>query len=76
VLDHREIMEASVEPQSRRRSQARAWLQRLLEDGLKAAFRLHPEVAARIEELEQQVEAQAVSAPRAARLLLDAFQGR
>ena len=60
----------------RRRSQARAWLWRLLDEGLQAAFKADPKLAARLPELEAEVEAHAVSAPRAARSLLDIFTRR
>ena len=69
-----QALTASGELQRRRQRQARAWLGRLLDDGLLAAFRAHPEVAAQLEELERQVEAQRTSAPRAARRLLEAFR--
>jgi LAO/AO transport system kinase len=73
VQEHRAALEASGELERRRRVQARAWLWRLLDDGLEAAFRSDPKVAARLPELEAEVEASDVSAPRAARQLLDLF---
>jgi LAO/AO transport system kinase len=48
----------------------------LLEEGLRAAFRRHPAVAARLAELEREVEAQRTTPAAAARELLEAFQGR
>jgi LAO/AO transport system kinase len=73
VLEQRAALEQSGELERRRRGQARSWLWRLLDDGLQAAFRGDAKVAARLPELERQVEASAVSAPRAARALLDLF---
>ena len=76
VLAHREAITKSGELERRRRSQARAWLWRLVDEGLQAAFRADPRVAAKLPELETEVEARAVSAPRAARSLLDIFTRR
>ena len=76
VLAHREAVQKSGELERRRRSQARAWLWRLVDEGLEAAFRADPKLAARLPELEAEVEAHAVSAPRAARSLLDIFTRR
>jgi LAO/AO transport system kinase len=73
VQEHRAALESSGELARRRRGQARAWLWRLLDDGLQAAFRSDARVAARLPELEREVEAREVSAPRAARALLDLF---
>jgi len=73
VLAHRAALSQSGELQRRRRVQARAWLWRLLDDGLQAAFKADARVAARLAGLEADVESSALSAPRAARLLLDEF---
>jgi LAO/AO transport system kinase len=76
VLEHRAAMLQSGRLEARRREQARAWLWRLLEDGLGEAFRGDPEVAARLASLEKEVERGAQSAPHAARQLLDLFLRR
>ncbi len=76
VLAHREAVRKSGELERRRRTQARAWLWRLLDEGLQAAFRADPKLAARLPDLEAEVEAHAISAPRAARILLDIFTRR
>jgi len=76
VLAHRDAVSKSGDLERRRRSQARAWLWRLLDEGLQAAFKADPKLAARLPELEAEVEAHAVSAPRAARSLLDIFTRR
>jgi LAO/AO transport system kinase len=73
VLEHREALTKSGELARRRRVQARAWLWRLLDDGLQAAFRADTRVAARLAQLESDVETSRSSAPRAARVLLDLF---
>ena len=75
VLEHRQALGASGELEARRRAQDRAWLWELLEEGLRAGFRTHPAVAARLEELERGVAACEVPAPRAAATLLRAFLG-
>jgi LAO/AO transport system kinase len=76
VLAHREAVQKSGELERRRRSQARAWLWRLVDEGLQAAFRADPKLASRLPGLEAEVEAHTVSAPRAARSLLDIFTRR
>jgi LAO/AO transport system kinase len=73
VLEHRAVLEEAGELERRRRDQARAWLWRLLDDGLEAAFRTHPEVSRRLAELERAVLASRVTPIQAARELLDAF---
>jgi len=76
VLAHREAIQKSGDLERRRRGQARAWLWRLLDEGLQAAFRADPKLAGRLPDLESEVEAHAISAPRAARILLDIFTRR
>jgi GTPase len=76
VLAHREAVQKSGDLERRRQSQARAWLWRLLDEGLHAAFRADPKAAARLPDLEAEVEAHAISAPHAARILLDTFTRR
>jgi LAO/AO transport system kinase len=73
VLEQRAVLSASGELERRRRGQARAWLWRLLDDGLQSAFKADARVASRLPVLEGEVEAKAISAPRAARQLLDDF---
>jgi LAO/AO transport system kinase len=76
VLEHREVLQRNGRLAARRREQARAWLWRLLEDGLGEAFRADPEVSARLASVEKDVERGAQSAPHAARQLLDLFLRR
>jgi len=73
VLAQRAALEATGELAERRRGQLRAWLWRLIGDALEAALRAKPEVAAVLPDIERQVELQATTPPRAARVLLDTF---
>jgi len=75
VLAQREALEASGELQARRRAQAREWLWSLVREGQERAFRDDPAVAARIAELEREVEEQKTTPAAAARTLLAAFTG-
>ncbi len=71
VLKHRHQTTQNGEFDERRRGQARAWLWRLLREGLEAAFRADSEVAAQLEKLEAEVEDRSMTAPEAARRLLE-----
>jgi LAO/AO transport system kinase len=74
VLEHEEALFASGERELRRREQAGAWLWRLLREGLESAFREHPAVREALPGLEQGVKDQDLTAPHAARQLLDTFR--
>ena len=74
VLEQRRVLTASGEARRRRREQARAWMWNLVEDGLQRQFRAHPEVAARIETLGQEVEDLKTTPAKAARILLESFR--
>jgi LAO/AO transport system kinase len=76
ICEHRTALEASGERQARRREQARAWMWSLVEEGLRRAFRGHPEVAALIPRAEREVEALETTPAAAARALLEAFHGQ
>ncbi len=76
VLAHRAALDAAGELERRRRSQARDWMWALVREGLQQSFRSHPEVAARIERLEAEVEALTTTPAAAARALLAAFDKR
>ncbi len=73
VLEHREITRRSGEFEARRRSQSKAWMWKLLDEGLRSAFHEDSGVAELLPRLESEVQAKLASAPRAARILLDAF---
>lgn len=75
VCRHREALSASGELEARRRIQAREWMWSLVEEGLRRAFRRHPEVGRRIAGLERRVEAQKITPAAAAAELLAAFLG-
>ncbi len=74
IEEHRRVLEEAGERRARRREQARAWLWSLIEEGLKDAFRSHPEVAERIPTLEARVAAQQSTPEAAARELLELFR--
>jgi LAO/AO transport system kinase len=74
ILDHRAALEGAGELEARRREQAKAWLWSLVEEGLFAAFRTHPEVERRIPALERDVESRKTTPAAAARALLEAFR--
>ena len=76
VLRHRAALAAAGELDTRRRSQARAWLWSLVDDGLQRAFRGHPAVARAIPRLEAEVESRKATPAAAARALLEAFRAR
>ena len=73
VLTHRKKFEDSGELELRRRRQAREWMWSLLEEGLRSAFRSHPQVASEIAALEAAVEARETTPNAAARGLLERF---
>ena len=54
VLEHEDALSGSGEREARRREQARAWLWRLLRDGLETAFREHSDVKAVLSGIEIQ----------------------
>lgn len=76
VLEHEDALSGSGEREARRREQARAWLWRLLRDGLETAFREHSGVKAVLSGIEASVESQQLTAPHAAKSLLETFRGR
>lgn len=75
ILEHRQLMTETGELEARRRKQARDWMWKLVDEGLKRSFRQHAAVAARIPELESQVQALEATPAAAARALLEAFRG-
>lgn len=73
VLEHREQVLGTGELEARRHEQDRAWMWSLVKEGLDRSFREHPEVAARIGEVERDVMERKIAPARAARLLLELF---
>jgi LAO/AO transport system kinase len=74
ILEHHELMQANGRFDGRRREQARAWMWKLLEDGIGRAFREQPGMREAIKREEEAVAAQETSPAAAARTLLDAFR--
>lgn len=74
VEEHRATMSESGEFQARRRDQARAWLWRLIRDGLETEFCSDQRVMPLLEMLEKSVTDQETSPPAGARQLLEVFR--
>jgi LAO/AO transport system kinase len=60
----------------RRGEQERSWVRELVREGLEESFRLHPQVAAALPALEDDVVAGRLPATAAAQRLLDLFRQR
>jgi LAO/AO transport system kinase len=75
VLRHEEALIAAGEKAARRAGQARAALWADLGDGLIAALRRRPEIAARIPEIEARIAAGTMTPMAGARRLLELFLG-
>ncbi|MBY0398895.1 methylmalonyl Co-A mutase-associated GTPase MeaB [Myxococcota bacterium] len=73
ILEHRALMEGSGRLEARRRDQARAWLWKLVEEGMARAFRERPGMAEAIAREEAAVADQARTPTAAARALLERF---
>jgi LAO/AO transport system kinase len=74
ILEHTAALEASGERQVRRKEQARQWMWSLVEEGLREAFRAHPDVSSQIDALEESVQNLEISPAAAARTLLETFR--
>ena len=75
VLEHHQLMVASGQFDLRRREQSRAWMWKLLENGIDRAFREQPGMHDAIKREEEEVAAQRTTPAAAARTLLQAFKG-
>jgi LAO/AO transport system kinase len=75
ILDHRSMMKANGEFARRRRDQARAWMWKLVEEGIGRIFREQSGMAEAIAREEEAVAAQQKTPAAAARGLLDRFGG-
>ncbi len=73
VSEYRRLQTANGRLASRRQSQARAWMWERIDAGLAQHFRVHPQVQARLPQLQADVVAGKVVASAAARELLAAF---
>ena len=76
IEDHRTALTDSGEVTQRRQQQERAWMWRLVEEGLLHSFRAAPAVQAQIPTLEAQVVSGETTPARAASLLLESFNQR
>jgi LAO/AO transport system kinase len=74
IVAHRELLEASAELERRRATQQLKWMWSLVEEGLRAAVLGHPDVVARIEDLERAVVGGETTATAAAEEILAAFR--
>ncbi len=74
ILEHHERMKRSGEFERRRSDQARAWLWKLLEEGVDRMFREQPGMREAIARQEAAVAAQKTTPAAAARTLLEAFR--
>jgi len=74
ICEHHELMRSSGDFEERRKDQSRAWLRRLLEEGIERAFRQQPGMAEAIAREEEAVAAQKTTPTAAARTLLAAFR--
>lgn len=75
VVAHRAALESSGELAAKRRRQQLSWMNALVEEGLRRAFRSAPSVAERLEVLERSVADGETTPTRAALELLDRFLG-
>jgi LAO/AO transport system kinase len=73
ILEHDRQMKASGRFETRRREQARAWLRKLLQEGIERAFREEPGMAEALAREEAAVAEQKTTPAAAARTLLRAF---
>ena len=74
VLEHHDLMKANGQFDERRRQQSRAWMRKLLDEGIDRAFREQPGMQAAIAREEEAVAAQKTTPAVAARTLLRAFR--
>ena len=74
ILEHHELMQANGQFDERRRVQSRAWMWKLLEDGIDRALREQPGMRVAIEREEEAVATLKSSPAAAARTLLGAFK--
>ena len=73
IVEHRRLMEGNGQLKATRRGQALHWMWSLVDEGLRAAIRQHPEVVRRIEDLERAVVEGKKTATKAAEEILGAF---
>ena len=76
VMEHHELMRRSGRFEQRRRGQARAWMWKLVDEGVARAFRESPGMREAIAKEEEAVAAQKTTPAAAARTLVEAFEAR
>lgn len=74
VEEHRRVLESTGALTALRVEQQRAWMWSLIRERLERAFRAHPEVAARLGQIEGEVLAGRLTPPAAADALMRAFE--
>ena len=74
ILEHDALLRGNGEFEDRRKTQSRAWLRKLLEEGIDRTFRQQPGMADAISREEEAVAAQKTTPAAAARSLLAAFR--
>ncbi|MCS5636758.1 MAG: methylmalonyl Co-A mutase-associated GTPase MeaB, partial [Myxococcota bacterium] len=75
IGEHRSALQATGELDLRRRQQNRDWMWSLVDQGLRRALDSDPDVASRVADFEQDVQAQKRTPAAAARDLLELFRG-
>jgi len=73
VLEHRSLFEQSGQLAARRAEQTLRWMWSMVEERLRRAVREHPQVAARVSEIERAVTAGELTATLGAESILEAF---
>jgi LAO/AO transport system kinase len=71
---HRELLSANGELEERRKQQLLGWMWSLVEEGLRSAVREHPDIAATVTDLEQDVLEGRITPTAAANQILGAFK--
>jgi len=73
IVEHHRLMKGNGHLEKTRRGQALHWMWSLVDEGLRAAVRNHPEVVGAIENLERDVVEGRTTATAAAKEILEAF---
>jgi len=73
IVQHHELLSANGELENRRRRQLLGWMWSLVDEGLRSAVREHPEVAATLATLEQDVLEGRTTPTAAAGMVLETF---
>jgi LAO/AO transport system kinase len=76
IVEHHELMLSSGQFEARRQAQARAWMWKLIDEGISRAFRQQPGMDEAIAREEESVATRKTTPAAAARALLEAFASR